>query len=160
MKKLGHALVFIILGLIVLAFPLLGVITASALSGFAVLALGIGLLIAGIGEMDESKTVGILDLILGFLALILGLGFIFNPALFSWVVGFLVLIAGLCLIIPGIVIVITKKGDIRWLGVAALVLGILYLIFGLYVSNPVILGVLIGLWLLINGVMLLLKKTE
>ena len=155
---MGNALVFIIFGLIVLAFPLLGLISASALSGFVVLALGIGLLIAGIGEMDESKTIGILDLVLGFLALILGFGFTFNPAVFSWVVGFFVWIAGLFLIITGIVAVATKKGDNRWIGVAAIVLGLLYLVVGLFISNPVVLGVLIGLWLLINGVMLLLQK--
>ena len=45
MQRTGTALVLIILGILVLAFPLLGLIPLSLLTGFFVLILGIGLLI-------------------------------------------------------------------------------------------------------------------
>jgi len=88
MEKMGNALVLIVLGLIVLAFPLLGLIPLSLITGFAVLFLGVGLLLSGIAEMGESASLGILEIIFGVIALILGIGFIFNPGLFSWLVGF------------------------------------------------------------------------
>lgn len=155
---MGTALILIILGLIVLVFPLLGLITAAAITGFIVLLLGIGLILGGIVEMGESKSLGILELILGIIALILGIGFIFNPGLFSWLAGFIVWIVGLFLIIAGIVGIFTKTGGSRWNGVIALIIGIIYVIVGTLIQNPVILGILIGAWLLITGIMMLLVK--
>lgn len=158
MEIKGSAIILIILGLIVLAFPLLGIIPLSLITGFIVLFLGIGLLLAGIAEMGESAGLGILEIILGIIALILGIGFIFNPGLFSWLVGFIVWIVGLFLIIAGIRGVFTKAGGSRWNGVVALIIGILYVIIGVFVASPVVLGVLIGLWLLITGIIMLFVK--
>jgi len=158
LQKMISALIFIILGLIVLAFPLLGVIPLSILTGFSVLFLGIGLLLTGISFIGENAVMGIIDVILGILALILGLGFIFNPALFSFVAGLFVFIAGIFLIIAGIFDTVNKAGGTRWLGILNLVLGIIYLIVAIFIANPLVLGVLIGLWLLIVGILMLFQK--
>lgn len=158
MEKNGSAIILIILGLIVLAFPLLGIIPLSLITGFIVLFLGIGLLLAGIAEMGESASLGILEIVLGIIALILGIGFIFNPGLFSWLVGLIVWIVGIFLIIAGIMGIFTNAGGSRWNGVIALIIGILYVIIGTFVANPIILGALIGLWLLITGIIMLFVK--
>ena len=158
MQKMGSALILIILGLIVIAFPLLGVVPLSVLTGFAVLFLGIGLLLTGATSMGESAAMGIVELILGFLALILGIGFIFNPHLFSFVAALFVFIAGIFLIIAGIVAIATKLTGTRWTGLVALILGIIYIIVAVYVANPFYLGMLIGLWLLITGIIMLFQK--
>jgi len=137
MQKMGSAIVLIILGLIVLAFPLLGLVPAAVLTGFLVLILGLGLLFGGIAEMGESAGLGILEIILGIIAFILGIGFIFNSALFSFAVAWIVIIAGL---VP-------------------LIIGILYIILGYLVkTDPLVLGILIGLWLLIMGIMMLFQR--
>lgn len=158
MQKTGTALVLIILGLIVLAFPLLGLIPLSLITGFLVLILGIGLLIGGIAQIGESAGLGILLIILGIIALILGIGFIFNPGLFSWLVGFIVWIVGLFLIIAGIIGIMSKAGGSRWNGVVAVIIGAIYIIVGILIKDPVILGALIGLWLLISGIVMLFMK--
>lgn len=159
MQKMGSAIVLIILGLIVLAFPLLGVVPAAVITGFLVLILGLGLLLGGIMEMGENAGLGILEIILGIIALVLGIGFIFNPSLFSFVAGIIVYLVGLFLVIVGIVGIISKSGGSRWNGVVALIIGILYLIVGmLFASNPIYLGILIGLWLLIMGIMMLFQR--
>jgi uncharacterized membrane protein HdeD (DUF308 family) len=158
MQKTGTALVLIILGLIVLAFPLLGLIPLSLITGFLVLILGIGLIIGGIVQIGESAALGILIIILGIIALILGIGFIFNPGLFSWLVGFIVWIVGLFLIIAGIIGILSKAGGSRWNGVVAVIIGIIYIIVGTLIKDPVILGALIGLWLLISGIVMLFMK--
>jgi hypothetical protein len=158
MEKNGTAIIMVILGLIVLAFPLLGLIPLSLLTGFVVLFLGIGLILAGIGEIGESAALGILEIVLGILALILGVGFIFNPGLFSWLVGFIVWIVGLFLVIAGIIGIFTKTGGSRWNGVIAIIIGLLYIVIGNLVADPVILGVLIGLWLLVTGVLMFFMK--
>ena len=117
---MGSAIILIILGLIVMAFPLIGVVPAAVITGFLVLILGLGLLFGGIAEMGESVSLGILEVILGIIALVLGIGFIFNPALFSFVAGLIVWIVGIFLIIVGIVGIFTKAGNSRWNGVLAL----------------------------------------
>lgn len=158
MEKTGNAIILIVLGLIVLAFPLLGVIPFSVLTGVAVLFLGLGLLFMGAASMGESMVMGIVELILGFLALIFGLGFIFNPALFSFVAALFVFIAGIFLIIAGIVAIAAKSTGNRWTGLVALVLGIIYIIVAAFIKNPLYLGILIGLWLLITGIIMLFQK--
>ena len=158
MEKTGNAIILIVLGLIVLAFPLLGVIPFSVLTGVAVLFLGLGLLFMGAAAMGESAVMGIAELILGFLALILGLGFVFNPALFSFVAALFVFIAGIFLIIAGIIAIASKTLGNRWTGLVALVLGIIYIIVAAFIKDPLYLGILIGLWLLITGIIMLFQK--
>ena len=152
---MGIALILIILGLIVIAFPLLGLIPIAVLSGFLVLMLGFGLILTGIFKMGENDPpVGILMLILGIIALILGIGLSFNPALFTWIVGFIVWIMGLLLIIEGIARILSRTKDIC--GVKNIIIGILILLVGLFLATYTwLLGVLIGLWLLTTGLRML-----
>ncbi len=158
MQKKESALIIIVLGLIVLAFPVLGVIPFSLITGFIVSFLGIGLLFTGLALRREDATRGILGIILGIIVLILGIGFIVNPALFSFVAALFVFIAGLFLVGIGIATIIGNfGGDIRS-GAVALVLGIIYLIIATLVSDPAVLGTLIGLWLLITGFLMLFQK--
>ncbi len=158
MQKTGSALILIILGLIVLLFPPIGVIPLSIITGFIILFLGIGLLMGGIIEIGESIVLGIVEIALGIIALILGIGFIFNPAMFSFLVALSIYIIGLFLIISGIAAVITKAGGSRWNGILAVIIGILYIVIGVFLANPMYLGILIGLWLLITGIIMLFEK--
>ncbi len=154
----GNAWVFIILGLFVLIFPLLGVIPLTVVTGLIVLILSIGLLINGLKEMDENANLGILELILGVIAFLLGLGFIINPGLFSLLLGAIVWIVGIFLIISGIMGIFTKTGDGRWNGVIAIVIGLIYIIVGNLIVDPRVLGALIGLWLILIGILMLFQK--
>lgn len=157
-RKNGSALILIVLGLIIIAFPVLGIVPFSVLTGLAVLFLGVGLITAGLTTLDENRTMGIVELTLGVLAIILGIGFIFNPSLFSIVAAVFVFIAGLFLIISGIVAISTRVGGNIWTGLIAIILGIVYLIVAIYIANPLYLGLLIGLWLLITGILMLFQK--
>ncbi len=159
MQKMGVALLLIFLGLVVIASPALGLIPVAVISGFLVLMLGLGLILAGITEI-EGKGLAIPLLILGIVALILGVGFIWSPALFAWVVGFLVWILGLVLIVEGLARILSRTG-VNACGVKDIVLGVLILLVGLFLSSYTwLLGVLIGLWLLTTGLRMLTIKDE
>jgi uncharacterized membrane protein HdeD (DUF308 family) len=158
MERKYFAILLILLGLIVLAFPLLGLIPLSIITGFIITILGTGLLLGGIAELSESTSVGILGIILGIIALILGFGFMFSPGLFSWVAGFIIWVVGLLLIIQGIMGVFLNTGGFKWKGVISIIAGVIYIIIGNFIKDPVILGVLIGLWLLISGIIMLFVK--
>jgi uncharacterized membrane protein HdeD (DUF308 family) len=157
-RKIGSALVLIVLGLIIIAFPVLGVVPFGVLTGLAVLFLGVGLIAAGLTTLDDSTGMGVVELTLGVLALILGMGFIFNPSLFSFVAAVFVFIAGLFLIVSGIVALSTRVGGNIWTGLIAIILGIIYLFVAVFIANPFYLGLLIGLWLLITGIMMFFQK--
>ena len=157
MQKIVFALVLIILGLITMAFPLLDLIPVSIISGFLVLMLGTGLLLAGILKMNQSEgaSLGIPLFILGIILLILGIEFISNPALFAWAYGFSVWIMVISLIIAGIFRIISKAGDNRC-GVKDMTFGLLILLVGLFLTTYTwFLGVLIGLWLITTGMRIL-----
>jgi membrane protein HdeD len=156
-RKNGSALVLIVLGLIIIAFPVLGVVPFAVLTGIAVLFLGVGLIAAGLATLDDNRGMGIVELTLGVLAIILGVGFIFNPSLFSFVASVFVFIAGLFLIISGIVALSTRVGGNIWTGLIAIILGIVYLLVAVFIANPFYLGLLIGLWLLITGILMLFQ---
>ena len=158
MGKNAIAILLIILGLIVLAVPLLGVIPISLLVGFGVALLGLGLLFSGLVDVRASRGLGLLEIVMGILALILGLGFIVNPGLFSFVAGLIVYIAGLFMIIIGVVSIFTKAEGSRWNGLIGVIIGLIYLIIGVFISNPYYLGVLIGLWLLLVGILTFFQK--
>lgn len=160
MQKIAIALILIILGLIVIAFPLLGLIPIAVLSGFSILMLGFGLILTGIFKIGENDPpVGILMLILGTIALILGIGLSSNPTLFTGIVGFIVWIMGLFLIIEGIARILSRTKDIC--GVKNIIIGILIIFVGLFFATYTwLLVFLIGLWLLSTGIRMIYLRMK
>jgi uncharacterized membrane protein HdeD (DUF308 family) len=160
MQKMAIALILIILGLIVITFPLLGLIPITVLSGFLVLMFGLGLILTGIFKIGENDPpVGIIMLILGTIALILGIGLSFNPALFNGIVNFIFWIMGLFLIIEGIARILSRTKDIC--GVKNIIIGILILFIGLFFATYTwLLIILIGLWLLSTGIRIIYLRLK
>ncbi len=145
----------IILGLLVIAFPLFSVFTASVLAGFAVIFLGIWLLSQSFGTWSKSKGASIAFLILGIIAVIGGIGLFGNILAFSLLASFWLYFAGFFLIISGIMSFFTKEGTAgKGVGGLGIILGILYIILGSYAWNPYYLALLIGIWLIVDGITL------
>jgi uncharacterized membrane protein HdeD (DUF308 family) len=154
MRNTIMGILAIILGLIVIGFPAAGVVAASFIAGFAVILLGIWFLIAGVAESHVDRVVGILYAILGIIALIIGFGLVFNPALFAFIAGLVLYLAGIVLIIGGLIALLGGL-HVRyrvWSGILGIVLGIIYIILGSLAFNPIYLGFLIGIWLILTGI--------
>ncbi|HOI39136.1 MAG TPA: DUF308 domain-containing protein [Methanobacterium sp.] len=159
MKNPVLAILAIVLGLLVMVFPLGGLVAASLLTGFVVLMIAIWLLIVGASQMEISKTSGILNVILGIIVLIVGIGLIFSPALFAFLTGFLLYLVGIFMIAAGVIALLSRSEykNATWAGILGIVLGLLYIILGTLAFDPIYLGILIGAWLIINGVLSLLE---
>lgn len=159
MKNPVLAILAIVLGLLVMVFPLGGLVAASVLTGFVVLMIAIWLLIVGASQMEISKTSGILNVILGIIVLIVGIGLIFSPALFAFLTGFLLYLVGIFMIAAGVIALLSRSEykNATWAGILGIVLGLLYIILGTLAFDPIYLGILIGAWLIINGVLSLLE---
>ncbi len=143
----------IILGILVIAFPLFSVFTASVLAGFAIIFLGIWLLAQSFGVWGESKGASIAYLILGLIAIIGGIGLFGSVLAFSFLASFWLYFAGFFLIISGIMSFFVKEGTTgKGVGGLGIILGILYIILGAYAWNPLYLAMLIGIWLIIEGI--------
>lgn len=155
MKTKFISLLAIIFGLIIMIFPIMGLIGVSALISLSVLLISIYLLVVGVAIIDYNKTGAILDLVLGLILLILSICLIFNPALLGFLAQITLYLSGIMLILVGLVSLINNRNSRYgfYIGVAGVVLGLLYIIIGTYISDPIILGTLIGIWLVISGVL-------
>lgn len=154
-KQTTISIIAIILGIITIAFPMLGVIAAADILGLSVLLLSIFLLTNGVSEVEYNTTRGLLNTILGIVMLIISLGLIFNPSIFAFLTALTIYLAGIFLIIIGLIVIVANRDNKYgfWMGILGIVLGVIYIILGTYIKNPLILGSLIGVWLLVTGIL-------
>jgi uncharacterized membrane protein HdeD (DUF308 family) len=155
MKTKFISIFAIIFGLIIIIFPIMGLIKTSALIGLSLLLISIYLLVVGVAIIDYNKRGAILDLILGIVLLILSICLIFDVAIIGILAQITLYLAGITLIVVGLVSLVNNRQSRYgfYIGIAGIVLGLLYIIIGTYVADPIILGSLIGLWLIISGVL-------
>ena len=158
MKSKFISILAMILGLIIIIFPVMGIIGVSDLIGLSILLISIYLLVVGVAVIDYNKSGAIIDLILGIVLLFLSICLIFNAGLFGFLAQITLYLAGIMLIVVGVVSLINNRQSRYgfYIGIAGVVLGLVYIVVGTYVANPVILGTLIGAWLVISGVLRLL----
>lgn len=154
-KQTTLSIIAIILGIITIAFPMLGVIAAADILGLSVLLLAIFLLANGVSEVEYNTTRGLINTILGLIMLVISLGLIFNPSIFAFLTALTIYLAGIFLIIIGLIIIVGNRDNKYgfWMGILGILLGVIYIIIGTYINNPLILGSLIGIWLVVTGVL-------
>jgi membrane protein HdeD len=151
----------IILGIVVMAFPLFSVLLLADIVGIGLIIIGIWLLAQSFEIWSASKGVSILALIFGILGIIVGIGLFGKILAFSILVGLIIYIGGLFLIISGIISLLSGKGGAgRWGGLLGIILGILYIIIGVYALNPFYLALLIGIWLILTGIFMIFIPAE
>ena len=155
----------IILGLLVIAFPLVSVFTLSVLTGIGIIFIGIWLLLQSFKTWSSSKGLSIAALILGIVGIVVGLGLFGKILAFSIFIGIVIYIGGLFLIIAGIIGLIsgflTGEGPVsKWGGFFGIILGALYMVIGVYALNPLYLAALIGIFLIITGIFEFLHRQK
>ncbi len=160
-KNVLLGILAIILGLIVIAFPLISVFTFSVLAGMGVLILGIWFLVQAFSVWESSKGISIAYLILGIIAIIAGIGLVGNILAMSFLASFILYLAGFFLFMSGVITLFTSPGgSAKGVGVLGIIIGIMYLILGFYAWDPFYLALLIGIWLIISGVFEIFKPKE
>jgi len=146
----------IILGLAVMAFPLISVFLVSSIVGIGLIFIGVWLLVQSVVSWEDSKALSIFALIVGILGIVVGIGLFGKILAFSILVGLVIYIGGLFLIISGLITLVSGQGNSgRWGGLLGIILGVLYIIIGVYALNPFYLAFLIGLWLVLTGLFMI-----
>ncbi|MGL6298701.1 MAG: DUF308 domain-containing protein [Methanobacteriaceae archaeon] len=160
MKSSVMSIIAIVLGIIIVAFPLFGALAASTIIGLSILLLAIWLLVSGISSIEYDTLQSVLNIVIGVIALVLSLGILFVPSLFAFLASITLYLAGILLIIIGLVTIIGNRDNKFgfWPGVAGVVLGVIYFVVGTYIKDPLILGALIGIWLIITGIFQLVGR--
>ena len=158
MKSKFISILAIFFGLIIIIFPIMGLIEVGALIGLSLLLISIYSLVVGVSIIDYNKSGAILDLVLGIVLLLLSICLIFNVSIIGFLAQITLYLAGITLIVVGLVSLINNRQSRYgfYIGIAGVVLGLLYIVIGTYVNDPIILGSLIGLWLIISGVLKLM----
>lgn len=147
-------IVAIILGLIVIAFPFVSVLTLSVLTGLGIIFLGIWFFAQSYHIWGKNLAAGIADLLLGIFSIFLGIGFLGNVAAFKFITFLALYIVAIFLIIAGLMALFSGKNlKSRGIGVLGVIFGLLYMVVGIYVANPLFLAVIIGAFLILAGIM-------
>ncbi|MCC7554177.1 MAG: DUF308 domain-containing protein [Methanobacteriaceae archaeon] len=149
-------IIAIILGILVIVFPMASDLVLSVFAGIMFAFLGIYYLLAGAYSWNFSKGVSISYIILGILGIILGCMLSFNILLFSMLIGIYMYITGFMLLISGIIGLAYRTDSITKMGAGSmLILGILTIIIGFFAfRDPFYAALLIGLSLIIDGISL------
>ncbi|HMK53878.1 MAG TPA: DUF308 domain-containing protein [Methanobacteriaceae archaeon] len=151
----------ILLGVLVMVFPLAGVFTASVITGLGILFLGIWFLVLSFGIWDENKFASIAYIILGVLAIVVGIGLFGNVLAFSFLAALWFYVGGFFLLITGILGFFAREGTIPRGGSGLMVLmGVVYIILGLYAFNPFYLAIIIGITLILDGVAVIFIRPQ
>lgn len=151
-RNLFIGILAILLGLIVILFPLISIFTFSAIAGIGMIFVGIWVLIKSF--KTGSLAAGVAGLILALFAIMMGIVFIgdiktfeFFTFLALYIVGFFIILAGLSGLISG------KGVKPKAIGVLGIIIGILFIVIGSFVRNPLVTSAIIGAFLIIAGIM-------
>ncbi|MDR2544226.1 MAG: DUF308 domain-containing protein [Methanobrevibacter sp.] len=155
MKKSITSIISIMLGVIIVIFPILGILTVDVISGVSILLLSMFLIINGMAEIDFSPKTSLVHIIFGLLLFILSIMVLFSPAITAFLISLNFYLLGILLMIISLIVLIggrdSKIG--YWTGISGIILGILYIIIGSLVRDPIILGSIVGMWLIIAGIL-------
>ncbi|WP_406536385.1 DUF308 domain-containing protein [Methanobrevibacter sp.] len=139
----------ILLGLIFIIFPVFSTATLSIFIGLSLVFFGIALIISGFSAVN---------IIIGILAIIVGLVFVFNISALSFIFGIQFYIIGILLILGGIVGLLSDSGVSKIASVLIIILGIIsFALGGFSIDQPLFAVILIGVALIIEGIGLYLE---
>ncbi|RAP43625.1 DUF308 domain-containing protein [uncultured Methanosphaera sp.] len=149
------ALILILLGILSILFPLVSTMTIGIISGFMFLMVALMLFTIAAGQMVFNKAVGILSILLAIISIIFSWLLLFNPAVISVIASYMIYILGFIMIISGIshLIATWEFKPLRIMGILDVIFGIIYILVGVLVNDPRNMGLVIGIWLILMGIL-------
>jgi membrane protein HdeD len=165
-KNILLGILAIILGLIVIVFPLISVFTFSKIAGIGIIFIGIWVLAQSL--KSDSLATGIAGLLVALFAIMFGIVFIADMKMFQFLTFMVAYIVGFLIILAGLTSLISGKGlKAKIIGALGFIIGILFMLIGSYVANPLVAAAVLGAFLIIVGIMEIFdlfseitKKTE
>jgi uncharacterized membrane protein HdeD (DUF308 family) len=146
----------ILMGLIVILFPLISIVTVNAIAGIGIIFVGIWILIKSL--KNDSIAAGVAGLIVAVFAIMMGIVFIGDIKAFEFFTFIALYVVGFFLALAGVESLISGKGlQAKGVGALGIIIGILFVIIGTYAGNPLVLAALIGAFLILAGIVEIFK---
>lgn len=156
------SILMIIVGIIMLLCPSFSMQTIGVILGIIILIVAAIILILGIAQMFISPITGVITFIIALLGLYLSWALIFDPLLVTSIFSLLVYLIGIIFILFGIFNVITGQffAPFSMFGLTGIFFGIAFIIGAIFIRNPIILAIILGIWLIISGVVALTQPND
>ena len=139
----------IILGLIFIICPIFSTAFLSIFIGLSLIIFGIAFILSGFSA---------LNIIVGILAILVGLVFVGNIAALSFIFGLQFYVIGILMILAGIAGIFSESQFGKIASVFMIILGIIsFALGGFSIDQPLFAAVIIGVGLIIQGVRLYLE---
>lgn len=151
-KILG--ILFIILGLIFIIYPLFAAGTVSLIAGVCLISFGLASIFNGLSLWSLIANLSLVEVALGILSIILGFCFLINIGTLAIVISYSFYLVAFLLIFVGIAGLLAKGSEMsKWGSALILLLGIIFLFLAvLSITDPLIIAILIGVALIVRGV--------
>lgn len=162
MEKIA-GLFHIILGLLLIIYPLISSAVISITIGFALVCFGISTICMSIiFRNDINKNYSYLSSAIGILSILLGIIFIFFIDALSFLVFFQFYIIGFIMVVYAIMgIIYLKKKNYIIRSIIMLILGILVFLLSVFAaSQPLLIAILIGVSLIIEGIFIIVLDSS
>lgn len=160
-KNVFVGILAILLGLIVILFPLISIFTINDIAGIGIIFVGIWLILQSFKNGEKSLAAGVAGLIVAVFAIMLGIVFIADIKAFQFFTFIALYIVGFFIALAGITALISDSGfKGKAIGALGILIGILFVLIGSYVGNPLVLAAIIGAFLIIAGIMEISGKFE
>lgn len=156
------AILMILLGLIALMFPASSTHAIGIIMGIVFVIIAVLLLISGAAEFVFSRGLSLTSFIIAILCLIFSYFLMVSPAAVSIIVSVIIYLLGIIMLIGGIFNLATGRffQPFSAIGITGIVFGILFLVIGIFVRSPAVLGVIVGLWLIISGILAIFADND
>ena len=149
-RNQASGILAIILGLIFIICPIFSSVALTVLIGLSLVFLGIVLILSGFTAFN---------IIIGILAIIVGIGFTFNIAALSFLLGLQFYIIGILIILTGITGLFSGPGVSKITSILMILVGIIsFALGGLSIGQPLYAPIIIGVALIIQGIRLYLTE--
>lgn len=157
----GLGVLGIILGIIVIAFPVFSELAGSILAGLGLIFLGIWLMALSFDNWGYNNLASLAALVVSIAFILIGVTFIGNVILFELLLDAAFYLVGFLLITSGIILLIKKEDFFnKIVGFIGIITGFLYFIMAYTQFNPEFLALVLGLWLIFGGAAQFLPRKE
>lgn len=149
-------ILFILLGLFFIAFPLVSTETVSLIAGICLISFGFTAIFNGFLIWGLNVYVSLIELLSGFLSILLGILFFVNLAALSFLVSYTFYFIAFILIFVGISGIVVQDSSVSKLSsVLILIFGLIMLFLAAFaVANPLFVTILVGICLILRGMVL------
>ena len=151
-KILG--ILFIILGLIFMIYPVYSAEAVSLIAGISLMAFGFATIIDGFSAQSRATHLSALKILLGICAVIFGLLFVYKIDALSFLVAFQFYLISFVMILIGIIGVLLESETMSKVAAALIfILGIIsFFIATFAIAQPLYTAILVGICLIMEGI--------